>query len=206
MDASEFRDDVEDATQTELDRIGSSKRLVAVTGADLETDTVLRAAAESEAAAAEVFDEWAGDSDGDANDLFVAVAEREREHRDRLAGELGGGVDPEPGAVHDYLRDLDGAVERAGGLVGRGLVAERTLTQFVSYFVNDADERRADLVRELRAETDADTNAAAELLADVCEGDDWERAGDAAVGAVETAYEEYVDALDEMGVDAKSVC
>ncbi|MFB6071846.1 MAG: rubrerythrin family protein [Halobacterium sp.] len=207
MDADDFRDAVESAKATELDRLGSSKRLVAVTGADLATATVLRRAAASEAAAARVFADWADDSAGDAAAAFRGLAETEREHYDRVADALGADVDAEAGALHAFLREQDDAVTRAGAAVGRGLVAERTLTQFVGYFVNDADEARADLFRDLKADTREDTASVADLLDAVCAGAaDWERAQSAAESAVDAAYEEYVDALEEMGVDAKSVC
>ncbi|WP_232701079.1 rubrerythrin family protein [Halobacterium wangiae] len=207
MDADNFRDSVEAANATQLDRLGSSKRLVAITGADLSEETVLRAAAASEAAATEVFEAWAADSDGDAAETFESFAAHERDHYDRVTAELGDEVAAESGAVHDYLREQDDAVSRAGATVGRGLVATRTLTQFVGYFVNAADEARADLFRELKRETSEDTDAAVELLAATCESDeDWERAEAAATGAVDAAYEEYVAALEGMGVNAKSVC
>ncbi|WP_336034638.1 rubrerythrin family protein [Halobacterium yunchengense] len=207
MDADDFPARVETERQTELDRLGSSKRLVALTAATLDDETVLCTAAASEAAAASVFADWAADADGDAADAFAAMADTERDHYGRVAGELGADVDAEEGAVHEFLRDLDATVERAGGVVGRGLVADRTLTQFVSYFVNQADEARADLFRDLTAETAADTERAVDLLAAAADSDeDWERALEAAVGAVDAAYEEYVDALEAVGVDAKSVC
>ncbi|MGB9963806.1 rubrerythrin family protein [Halobacterium sp. CBA1126] len=207
MDVDDFRADVAAEAETELDRLGSSKRLVALTAASLDDESVLRAAAASEAAAADVFAAWATDASGDAAETFAAFAERERDHYERVAAELDADVDADPGAVHDHLRDVEGTVERAGAVVGRGLVAERTLAQFVSYFVNEADEQRADLFRDLRAETEEDTDAAIALLADAAAGeDDVERAKEAAVAVVDVAYEEYVDALESMGVNAKSVC
>ena len=203
----DFRDDVAAAAETELDRLGSSKRLVALTGATLDDETVLRAAAASEAAAADVFAEWAADATGDAAETFAAFAERERDHHERVAAELGDDVDADPGAVHDYLRGLNDPIEQAGAVVGRGLVAGRTLAQFVSYFVNRADEGRADLFRDLRRDTEADTETAIALLADVAEDEAAvERARDAAIEVVDVAYEEYVAALESMGVNAKSVC
>ncbi|CQH50305.1 ferritin domain protein [Halobacterium hubeiense] len=203
----DFRDGVAAAAETELDRLGSSKRLVALTDATLDDETVLRAAAASEAAAADVFAEWAADASGDAAETFAAFAERERDHYERVAGELGEDVAADPGAVHDFLRGLDDPIEQAGAVVGRGLVAERTLAQFVSYFVNQADEGRADLFRDLRRDTEADTETAIALLADVAEDEAAvERASDAAIEVVSVAYEEYVAALESMGVNAKSVC
>jgi hypothetical protein len=207
MDADTFRDTVETGMQTELDRLGSSKRLVAVTGADLSTDTVLERAAASEAAAASVFAGWAATASGDAADAFDALAETEREHYDRVTAELGDDTPAEEGAVHDFLREQDDAVTRAGAAVGRGLVADRTLTQFVGFFVNQADEGRADLFRDLKTDTRADTDRALALLETTAGSpSDWERAEDAAHGAVQAAYDEYVATLEGLGVDAKSVC
>jgi len=207
MDADSFRDAVEAAKQTELDRLGSSKRLVAVTGADLSPETVLERAAASEAAAAEAFWALADASESEAAVAFETFAETECDHYDRVVDDLGEDVDAEAGAVHDFLREQDDAVARAGATVGRGLVADRTLAQFVGFFVNDADEARADLFRDLRRDTDDDTDEAVALLASLCESEaDWERAEAAATAAVDAVYEEYVAALNEMGVDAKSVC
>ena len=207
MNADSFRDAVETTRQTELDRLGSSKRLVAVTGADLSSETVLERAAASEAAAAETFGALADAREGDARATFEALAETEREHYDRVVEDLGEDVAAEPGAVHDFLREQGDAVSRAGATVGRGLVADRTLAQFVGFFVNDADETRANCFRDLREDTDDDTDEAVALLASRCETEsDWERAEAAATDAVDAVYEAYVAALNEMGVDAKSVC
>ncbi|SEW04227.1 rubrerythrin family protein [Halobacterium jilantaiense] len=207
MDADSFRDAVVTATQTELDRLGSSKRLVAVTGADLSPETVLERAAASEAAAAETFWALADASEGDAAETFETLAETECDHYDRVVDDLGEDVDADAGAVHEFLREQGDAVSRAGATVGRGLVADRTLAQFVGFFVNDADEARADLFRDLRRDTEDDTDEAVALLASLCETEaDWERAEAAATAAVDAVYEEYVAALNEMGVDAKSVC
>ena len=207
MDADSFRDAVETAKQTELDRLGSSKRLVAVTGADLSPETVLERAAASEAAAADVFTELAEASEGDAAETFEALAATERDHYETVTADLGVDVSAEAGAVHDFLREQNDAISRAGATVGRGLVADRTLAQFVGFFVNDADESLADRFRDLRGDTRRDTDRALELLEDACESDDdWERAEAAATAAVQSVYDEYVAALNEMGVDAKSVC
>jgi len=51
MDGSAFRDALEDEKRTELDRLGSSKLLIALTDADLRPAAVLSRAAHSELAA-----------------------------------------------------------------------------------------------------------------------------------------------------------
>ncbi len=210
MDADDFVNAVESATATELDRLGSSKLLVALTAADLDAETVLRVAATSEHAAHETFRAWANDEpDEAARVAFADVAEREDAHLERVTAELGS-FEPPDGvdAVHATLRDLDDTVGRvAAGLVGRGLVSSRTHTQLVGFFVNEADRARADLFRDLKADTEASVDRGVDLLAGICENDDdWSRARDAAVTTIETAYAEYADSLDDLGLDPKPIC
>lgn len=209
MNESEFRDAIESSMQTELDRIGSSKLLVALTDADLSEGRVLQVAADSEAAAGRLFEDWSADSDSDAlADEFESLAAEERDHLERVIDELDEYEPSGSGAMHDRLRDLDDPVERvAAGFVGRGLVALRTHTQLISFFVNEQDERRADLFRELKSDTDDQIERGAELLAELCDVDgDWNRASDAAEAVIRVAYEEYVDAIEGMGINPKSVC
>ena len=210
MDATAFRASVESAKATELDRLGSSKLLVALTDADLSEDAVLRAAAFSEYLARETFESWAADETVDAaNEVFADVAAQEAEHYERVVDALGDPVEPESvGPMHAYLRDRDDAVERAAaGLVGRGLVSLRTHLQIVSFFVNEADDRTADLFRDLRSETEESLSAGLDLLDAVCEDDaDWDAAKDAADAAIQAAYDEYTEQLEAMGVNPKPVC
>lgn len=204
-----FRDAVEAAARTQLDRIGSSKLLVALTSADLSEDAVLRVAADSEAAAASVFESWAEDADTtDIADAYRGVAAAERDHLDRVLAELD---DYEPGgrgAIHDHLLELEDPIERvAAGFVGRGLVAMRTHTQVISFFVNEQDRHRADLFRDLKSDTDDQIEDGVALLADLCRDEnDRDRALDAAVAVIQTAYDEYAAALQGMGINPKSVC
>lgn len=210
MDPADLRAAVEAAKQTELDRLGSSKLLLALTDAELDRPSVLRAAAASELAARETFSAWAADEDHDAAAaLFADVADQEQRHYDRVADRLGEAVEP-PGAgpMHGYLRNRTATVERlAGGLVGRTLVSDRTHLQVISFFVNEGDEAAADVARELRTET-ADAQARGlELLGTVCETDaDWETAEAVATYVVQLAYDDYADALRGMGVDPKPIC
>lgn len=210
MDAAGFRDAVESAAQTELDRLGSSKLLVGLTDADLSEESVLRVAADSEAAAAAVFEDWAEEASTEEHtDAFASVAATERDHLDRVLAELDDYEPSGSGAMHDHLRQQDEPAERVGaGFVGRGLVARRTHTQLVSFFVNEADERLADLFRELKSDTDDQIDTGASLLADMAEGDDdvWDTAKFAAVSTIHVAYEEYADSLENMGINPKSVC
>jgi len=194
---------VRESKATELDRLGSSKAVLALTGADLDTLTVLRAAAAGEARAAETFDDWAGnEADEAARGHWKRVAEQEREHAERVASAAEGELTVESGtdALHEYLRELMETDERVGGFVGRCLVADATLLQLVNFFVNESEEAHAELFRELRAET-ADSLEAAESLVD-----EESVAVSAAEKAIAVSYDAYADSLSEIGIDAKPVC
>lgn len=209
MDATGFRDSVESDARTQLDRLGSSKLLVALTAADLSDDAVLRVAADSEAAAASVFEDWADDAtDEDLAAVFRGMAADEREHLDRVLHELSDHEPSGEGAMHDHLRSLDDPIDQiAAGFVGRGLVALRTHTQIISYFVNEQEQARADLFRELKSETDDQIQRGATLLESRCTGDaEWTQATAAASAVIQAAYDEYAAALDDMGINPKSIC
>ncbi|WP_134669329.1 rubrerythrin family protein [Halorussus marinus] len=208
MDAAAFPEEIEARTATELDRLGSQQAVVALTDADLDAESVLRAAARSERTAAETFAAWAeAETDEAASRTFAELVDRERDHYDRVVAELedaehADGLDP----MHERLRDLETTVERAAGLVGRSLVGDRTQLQVVNFFVNEADERRADLFRELRADTKAGVETGADLLAARCEEGDWDRALAVAESVVEVAYDDYAETLTGMGLDPKPLC
>ncbi|UIO99181.1 rubrerythrin family protein [Halobaculum sp. CBA1158] len=226
MDGEAFRERVESAKSTELERLGSNKLLIALTDATLEPEAVLRAVADSEHAAHVTFSQWADDATeaggengadggGDAAaELFGWLADRERDHRERVLDSLSDlGVEHDPadgGTMHEYLRAREDPVERiAAGTVGRGLVSDRSHLQIVSLFVNEGDEARADLFRDLRAETEEELERGLALLEDLCgdeDGDDWERARMVAEYVVQVAYDDYADALTGMGIDVKPVC
>lgn len=210
MDASQFSNVLESEKQTELDRLGSEKLLVALTDASLDRETVLGAVADSEYAAAETFEELAEDEPHEQiREAFGAVAEQERTHYDHVTASLDSHEPPENGGpMHAYLRGLDGSIERvAAGLVGRPLVSTRTHLQVISYFVNEADSPMADVFRELKAETDDELNRGLRLLEDNCETDaDWERAKASGEYVIQVAYDTYADALQGLGLDPKPLC
>jgi len=75
------------------------------------------------------------------------------------------------------------------------------------FFVGQAKPQAADLFRGMGDDLDAQLDRAAELLEARCASeDDWERALEAASGAIQTAYEEYTERLESMGVNPKPVC
>ncbi|SFL62006.1 hypothetical protein SAMN04487950_4409 [Halogranum rubrum] len=211
MDADSFLDAVEQSKATPLSRLASNNLLVALTDADLEVPVVLRVAANSENAARNTFHEWAeSETNDEVREAFEHVAAQEDEHYERVVSEMDDtDFDPvDGGAMHSYLRGRDDTVERlAAGLVGRGLVSVRSHTQIVSFFVNEADETRANLFRDLKRETQEEIDLGLELLDDVCADDeDWQRAQMVAEYVIQLAYDDYADSLRGMGLDPKPVC
>jgi hypothetical protein len=208
MTSEEFIEAVRDDNATALSRLGSSKSVYADTGGEMEAEEVLAAAATAENHAAETYAGWAEDSDGDVADAFAATAEEERDHYETVAGELDA---HEPGsvpAIQTALRELDGDVERLGGFVGRTLAAEKSTEQVTGFFVGDADPQTARLFRGMGDDLEAQLQRATDLLASACGDDDdcWQRAREAASGAIQAAYDEYTERLETMGVNPKPVC
>jgi rubrerythrin len=208
MTPEEFTETVRDENATALSRLGSSKSLYADTDGEMEAEAVLAAAATAEHHAAETYAAWADDADGDVAAAFAATADEERDHYETVAGELDAHDPGEVPAIQSYLRGLEGDVERLGGFVGRTLAAEKSKEQVTGFFVGDADPETARLFRGMGEDLDAQLERATDRLAAEC-GDDegcWERAEDAAAGAVQAAYDEYTERLESMGVNPKPVC
>jgi hypothetical protein len=210
MDAERFRERVESDRRTELDRLGSSKLLVGLTGGDLSRRAVLGLAGNSEHAARETFRAWADDEDDpDAREAFEALADQEREHYQRVEALFDEPFGPDDGGVmHAYLRRREDAVDRvAGGMVGRSLYSVRAYTQIISFFVNEADEATAEVFRDLKADTGDTVDRGCELLEELWdEGEDWEQAVGVAGYVIQLVYDDYAEALDDLGLDVKSVC
>ena len=209
MNAEEFLDAVRDANETALSRLGSSKSLYAATGGEMDPEDVFRAAADSEDAAAETFEEWADSEDDDAaREAFAEFADEERDHYEKVVGKLGEDHEPsEVPALHDYLRGVEDTQGRVGGLLGRILASDQSKSQMVGFFVGQADPQTAQLFRDLGDDLDGQLERATDLLEAVCESDDdYERATEAAGGAIQAAYEEYTESLESMGVNPKPVC
>ncbi|MWV41792.1 rubrerythrin family protein [Natrialba sp. INN-245] len=209
-DSDAFVEAVQEENQTPLSRLGSSKSLYADTGGDIDTEPVLEATADAEHAAWQTFEEWADDEDDSAaSKAFATTAEEERAHFETVLEHLGDeGYDPqEVPALHEYLRGLESTVDRVGAFVGRTLASTRSKDQVVGYFVGDADPQTAGVFREFGDDLDDQLERAETLLEAVCaDADDRERAQEAATGAIEAAYEEYVENLEAMGANPKPVC
>jgi hypothetical protein len=205
----EFLDRVETENRTALSRLGSSKSLYAATGGKMDVQQVLVAAASAEYHAAETYEQWATEDTAEtAQTVWRTVVEEEQTHYERVVRELDGDHDPgSPSAIHGYLRDLSLAEARTGGFLGRTLAADRSKSQFTGFFMGQGKTGIASLFRELGADLDDQRDQALDLLGSVCDtGADWDRAATAADGAIQAAYEEYVNTLEEMGVNPKPVC
>ncbi len=206
MDGSDLLDRIETAYATELDRLGSEKALIATTHAALDPDTVLETAAIAEHRAADTFEGWADDEPIDrVATAFADIAAQERDHYERIV-ELGSidVDDPAPDGLHEFLRSLESTDERvAAGLLARPLASSRSLLQVINFFVNEADRAGAATFRELRSETTEQVDRGVELLDSIEVTDEAEAAAGEAISIV---YAEYVETLEEMGIDPKPVC
>lgn len=209
-DADAFVEAVRETNQTPLSRLGSSKYLYAATGGEIETGPVLEATAHAEHAAWKTFEGWAADeSTAAAQDFFEAVAEEERGHYERVVEELGDDVGEPAGlpALHEYLRAQSETPARLGAFVGRTLASKRSKDQVVGYFVGNADPQSAELFRGFSSEVDDQLTRAASLLETLAFTEaQLDRAREAASGAIDAAYDEYVERLESMGVNPKPVC
>lgn len=210
IDSEAFVDAVREANQTPLSRLGSSKSLYADTRGEIDTEPVLVATAHAEHAAWHTFRGWAEDEPTEAaRTFFERVAEQERAHLETVTDQLGEDVDApaEVPALHEYLREREESVERLGAFVGRVLASKRSKEQVVGFFVGNADPQTAGVFREFGDDLEEQLARATELLADLVTTEDAsDRAREAATGAIEAAYGEYVETLESMGANPKPVC
>ncbi|MFB6103946.1 MAG: rubrerythrin family protein [Halobacteriaceae archaeon] len=207
MTSETFIDEVAADNQTALSRLGSSKALFAYTDGDLEDSTVLRAAADAEFHAAETYRQWAA-ADAAAADAWAETAAEERDHYDSVLAVLETEHTPgEPPPIHVYLREQTTTATRIGAFIGRTLAASRSKDQYTGYFVGQANPQLADLFRELGTDLEDQRDRAESLLETYSETDaDYDAAATAATAAIQTAYEDYVDTLEGLGVNPKPVC
>lgn len=212
MDGGTLLERVREDSETELNRLGSEKALLAATEARLETDAVLVTAAAILAEARGTVTGWADDATGTAGNVLRTTAQRLAEAYDHVAAELDDGVDGagDLDAVDVPLLSLAGEddTERvAVATIGLSLVLDRLFLQSVSFFVNEADTDRADRFRDFRGMAEDVLADGQDALDTLCDDDgDWNLAAEAATGAISAAYEDYVDRLDAMGFDPKPIC
>jgi hypothetical protein len=204
MTADDFLDQVRDDNETALSRLGSSKALYALTDGEMEGDAVLDAAATTALAAAETYEEWADETDVG---LFADAAETERDQYETVVGDVPD-HDPEgTPAIQVYLRGLDDDVSRRGGLAGAALAESNRATQMSGFFTGEADPQTASTFRSYGGSLDDLCDEAVAALDDRCDdAEDWDRAAEAAGGAIQAAYDDYVEKLEAMGVNPKPVC
>lgn len=205
MDAVDTLDAVREASASELERLGSDKLLVAVTGANLTSDAVREAAIARERGRASALATWADESEGSVGGRFADATSKATERADRIDTVSEVGTADEVDALSTHLKTVQGPAARVGaGLVAAPLVADRFYLQVVSFFVNEADENSADTFREIRADA-SDLDPARDAFAEL-DDEGCETARDAAIEAIDVAYEEYAETLTEMGLDPKPIC
>jgi len=207
MDAADLPQRVRDEQTTELSRLGSSKSLYADTGGDLEPGTVLAAAADAAHHAAETFEGWAADGDDAVADAFADVAATEREHADAIAADLEA-HEPGPAPAHlEHLAGLERDLDRVGGLLGWTLVLDRKTGQRSGFFTGQADPGTASLFRGFGDDHEAHRDGALDLAASLAQDpEDLTAVVDAAVATIGAAYGEFVETLEDMGINPKPVC
>jgi hypothetical protein len=213
MDGAALLERVREDSGTELDRLGSEKALLAATEARLETDAVLVTAAAVLAAARETVTGWADDTTGAAGNALRTTAQRLADAYDEVAAELGdeqatGAGDLEAVDVPFLSLAGEGDIERvAAATIGLPLVLDRLFLQSVSFFVNEADNARADRFRDLRGMTEDVLADGQDALDGLCDDDrGWSVAAEAATATISAAYDDYVDRLEAMGFDPKPIC
>jgi hypothetical protein len=198
--ASELRDDHE----TEFSRLGSSKAMYALTAGEMADEHVRAAAATDAVAFSTVLDGWAEDADDATGTLFADLAEAAHDHAAAIADDPA--ADDQP-LLYEALAGFDTAPARVGGLLGRYLVVSEYAGQMVGFFVGDADPMAANDFREFRSELESEHDRVVDALELICDTDDeWAAARDAAEAVIATAYDDYVETLESMGIKPKNVC
>lgn len=204
MDADEFTQRVRDDNETPLSRLGSSKSLYALTGGEMDGDTVRAAVAREATLTAAAVADWT-DTDGTDEataELYDDLAARAESHAETAGAAPSDRAYPEL----DRLAAATSTPERLGALLARQILAETRIGQAVGFFVGDADPTSADEFRSLRDDHQTDLERVADRLDDVCAEDDWTTAREAADDLLEAAYDDYVATLESMGVKPKNVC
>lgn len=207
MDADSFLDELRDAHETELTRLGSSKAVYAFTDGEMTGDAVRTGTARELHALAPVLREWSGSAPGEAAALFADIASFAAETAETFDSEV---VPGEPGSLtHVTAEPLTavGGDARPAGVAAAFLVLEELAGQLVGFFVGDADRKSADEFREFRTELAGHRDEAAALLDTNCESEtDWAVAEEVGRGIVDGAYDWYVETLESMGVEPKNIC
>jgi hypothetical protein len=207
MNAADLVETVTETNNTALSRLGSSKSIYADTSGEMQPETVLAAAASTRRHAADLFDDWAAAADGEFVAVYGDVADAVGGQADDLADRVDAFDPGQAPALVDYLDGLEGDVERAGGLLGWALVADEKTTQLTGFFTGQADPQTASTFRGYGSDYDDAVDAVSDLLDAHCPDEaDWTRAREAAAGAVQAAYDDYVETLESMGVNPKPVC
>ncbi len=206
MDPDSFLANLRADHETALSRLSSSKALYAHTRGEMEGTAVRRAVADEAAVLADLLESWVASTEsGEAATVFAEIAEEARDHRDTL-----GPSDhdpPERLSRYAPLAEYETTSARAGGLLGRCLIAIASAEQAVGFFVGDADPTAANEFRSYRDDLESQLDDVLDLLGEVCGSTETQEAARSGADAViEAAYEDYIETLESMGVKPKNVC
>ncbi len=206
MDATDVRERVESAMDTELTRLGSDKVLLAATSANLATGPVLAALDSALNRHHAALTTWAAtEPQQDIGDAFDEAAQTVASARVTLGAE-----ESAEQTVVDLVQfgDPTDDFERVGaGLLAGPLIVDRVCLQAVSFFVNEADREHADRCRSVREQLGAVVETELPAATDACqERSEWEAIETGAIAAIEASYTVYADTLGQMGLDPKPVC
>jgi hypothetical protein len=179
--------------------------MYALTGGKMDGERIREATADDALALAAVLEGWAEETGN--NDVAALVTDLSAAARDRAADvDDDPSLDDEP-RLYETLARFESTPARLGGLLGRYLVALEHAGQMVGFFVGDADPMAADDFRGLRSALESERDRVVDALDAVCEGeDDWDAARDAADAVIQTAYDDYVETLESLGIKPKNVC
>ena len=208
MDGQTFLDELRDGHETELSRLGSSKAVYALTGGEMDGDTVRVSTARELHAVAPVLEQWAEDGEAEAADLYGTVASNLDDWANRLDEEAAVPEGEEfTHVTAGALAACDDELARAAGLTAALLVLAKVAEQLVGFYVGDADRKGAAEFRDLRDDLRDYRDDAASFLETCCSDEtDWTGAHETAEMVVDGAYDWYVETLEDMGIEPKNVC
>lgn len=206
MDARHVREHVEMEMETELNRLGSDKVLLAATGANLSTDAVLGVVYDGLHRHHTRLTDWGMDTPrGELATAFKSAAASVASIRGLFS------QDDETGSAERQLLRFDDPetpCERAGaGLIAGPLILDRLGLQAVSFFVNEAAQERADRCRKMRASMGTIIDESLSAIDEECgEASAMEAVQTGATRTIQESYGMYAETLQDMGLDPKPVC
>lgn len=207
MTVEDIRETIEHNYETELSRLGSSKAMYALSEGDMTAESIRATLASRLDGVARVLSSWTVEDDSIATESLDSLASTLEAHAQQLHPSEEGSDPEEQFALAQQLSSFESQAERTGGLLGWLLVIDETLSQAVGFFVGNADPSSADTLRSIRDEISrVGDNAVVDLATGVTDDEAFATVEASTETIIETAYDEYVATLEELGVQVKPVC